>query len=102
MQLWYADDLTLLGRQAANALCLQLLTKAGPFFGYYPNRANSGMSAMRRAKQCTYHFICRQQYIDGIIGFNATHQEWLALMIQQWNDDIKTLAAVASCFPQTA
>ncbi|KAL7449153.1 hypothetical protein ACHAXS_000190, partial [Conticribra weissflogii] len=41
MQPWYADDLALLGRHAANARCLKLLTKAGPFFGYFPNPGKS-------------------------------------------------------------
>ncbi|KAL7460193.1 hypothetical protein ACHAXS_000657 [Conticribra weissflogii] len=37
MQLWYADDLTLLVRHASSVQCLKILTRAGPFFGYYPN-----------------------------------------------------------------
>ncbi len=41
MQPWYADNLALLGRHAANACCLKRLTKAEPFFGYFPNPGKS-------------------------------------------------------------
>ncbi len=34
MKPWYADNLALMGKQAANAKCLPLLKRAGPWFGY--------------------------------------------------------------------
>ncbi|KAL7461531.1 hypothetical protein ACHAXS_001950 [Conticribra weissflogii] len=83
MQPWYADDLALLRRLAANTHCLKLLTKAGPFFGYYPNPGKSGMSATRRmrtmraafdAAGIDIQFTCRQQYVGRFIGSDATRQ----------------------------
>ncbi len=112
MQLWYADDLTLLGRHTANAHFLKLLTKAGLFFGYYPNPGKSwhicseedkdNARAAFDAAGMDIQFTLGQQNVGRIIGFDATCQEWLVPMIQQWVDDIKTLAVVASSFQQTA
>ena len=112
MQPWYADDLALLGRHAANARCLKLLTKAGPFFGYFPNPGKSWYvcdavdedeaRAAIDAAGLDIQFSRGQRYVGGFIGTEDTRQEWLKPMIQQWVDGVKTLAAVASRFPQTA
>ena len=112
MQPWYADDLALLGRHAANARCLKLLTTAGPFFGYFPNPGKSWYvcdavdedeaRAAFDAAGLDIQFSRGQRYVGGFIGTEDTRQEWLKPMIQQWVDGVKTLAAVASRFPQTA
>ncbi|KAL7461468.1 hypothetical protein ACHAXS_001898, partial [Conticribra weissflogii] len=112
MQPWYADDLALLARHHSNARCLKLLTAKGPFFGYYPNPGKSWhicdeddedeARAAFEAAGLDVQFTRGQRYVGGFIGSDTTRKDWLAPKIQEWVDGVKTLAAVATRFPQTA
>ncbi|KAL7447678.1 hypothetical protein ACHAXS_000063, partial [Conticribra weissflogii] len=112
MQPWYADDLALLAHHHSNARCLKILTTKGPFFGYYPNPGKSwhicdeededDARAAFEAAGLDVQFTRGQRYVGGFIGSDTTRKDWLAPKIQEWVDGVKTLAAVATRFPQTA
>ena len=112
MQPWYADDSGLFGRHARNARCLKLLTQLGPWFGYYPEPAKSwhicteaeetaAREAFRR-EGFQMQFSRGKRYVGGFIGSEESRAEWLKGMVDGWVYGVRTLAAIAVKYPQTA
>ena len=112
LQPWYADDSAMMGPHALNAKVVKLLMEKGPCFGYYPEPKKSwhicseaeepAAMAAFDAEGLQVRFTRGQRYAGGYIGSAETQEEWLAPMVVKWTEAVKTLAAVAGKYPQTA
>ena len=110
VQPWYADDCAMAGPVTGIATAMQLLLLHGPSRGYYPEPSKSIFICRpedrERARDMLSNFDFQHKegsrYIGGFIGTDASRDEWLRPQIETWTEGVKTLAKVATRYPQTA
>ena len=112
LQLWFADDSGTAGEARTNAACLDFLVKVGPKYGYFADPSKlyyickGEDEAVARTEfeklGLEINFSRGERYLGGFIGSGATKEKWLGEMVAKWASAVKTLAKVASKFPQTA
>jgi hypothetical protein len=92
IQLWYADDFTMVSESRAVAKVMDLLVALGPARGYYPEPTKSLLICHAGKQEKTlvnlerFHFASSHghQYVGGFIGTREAHLAWLEPKIQEW------------------
>jgi len=110
-QLWYADDLAMVGEAAAIATCMRTLQDLGPKYGYFPEPEKSILVCRPETREAaaaalgadlTCSMVDGARYLGGFVGSDATRSEWLGTQVAAWSASVGDLARVATRYPQTA
>jgi hypothetical protein len=112
LQLWYADDLAMMGAVKRSVKVMQELMKKGPSVGYFPQPEKSWHICPKEHEDAArgafedagiqMNFCRGKRYVGGFVGSEARLERWLNPKVQKWVAGIETLARIASRFPQTA
>jgi hypothetical protein len=108
----YTDDTAAAGKAMHNAACLSYLLLHGARYGYFPDPGKSWYvckvedEAVARqafkANDLDIQYSRGQRYLGGFIKSNASKTDWLGSMVTMWVATVKTLALLASNYPQAA
>ena len=112
MQLWYADDADMMGTARPVAGCFKRLQKIGPDFGYYPEAEKSyficpladeaAAKTVFEELELEIQYSRGERYVGGFIGSTAMQDRWIEPKVQGWVEGVKSLARVATRYPQSA
>jgi hypothetical protein len=110
LQPWYADDMALLGHVDGIARAMRLLQVQGPHRGYYPEPDKSIVVCARAVRPQVSAFLAEfnfryedgHRYVGGFIGSADARKAWLDPQVADWAAGVRTLAGIATRFPQTA
>ncbi len=112
LQLWYANNLAMMGASKRIARVFQQLMEKGPSMGYFPKPAKSyhicpkeeeaeARAAFEEAG-IEVNYCWGKCYVGGVVSLEVMLERWLDPMVKKWVAGIKTLARIAVRFPQTA
>jgi hypothetical protein len=106
----YGDDTAAAGKAVHNAVCLSILLRHGPRYGYFPDPGKSWYickvedeavaGQAFEANDLDIQYSRGQRYLGGFIRSNASKVDWLGSMVTTWVAAVETLASVAGNYPQ--
>ena len=112
MQPWYADDAAMMGQARPVAGCFMRLQAIGPDFGYFPEAEKSyficpladeaAAKTVFEELELEIQYSQGEQYVGGFIGSTEMQDRWIEPKVQGWVEGVKSLARVATRYPQSA
>ncbi len=112
LQLWYANNMAMMGTSKRIARVFQLLMEKGPSVGYFPEPEKlyhicpkeEEAEARAAFEEAGLHVnFCRgKRYIGGFVSLEAMLEHWLDPKVKKWVTGVEILARIALRFPQTA
>jgi len=112
LQLWYADNLSMMGAVKRLVRTFQLLMEKGPSVGYFPEPEKSYHicpTEQEVASRVAFeevgiqvNFCQGKRYVGGFVGSEAMLERWLGPKVRKWVAGVEILARIALRFPQTA
>ncbi|KAL5262366.1 hypothetical protein ACHWQZ_G007921 [Mnemiopsis leidyi] len=111
-QAWFADDASAAGKLMGILKWWNKLVDIGPKYGYFPNPSkcvlivkNESMREMANEIFGKYGIQITtrgQRHLGAIVGTPEYREEYIKKKIQEWKEDVKTLASIAKAEPQGA
>ena len=112
IQPWYVDDAVMMDTARPVVGCFKRLLEIGPDFGYHPEAAKSyficPLAEEEEAKEIfaeeglDIQYSRGERYVGGYIGSTAMKDRWIEPKVAGWVEGVKSLARVATRYPQSA
>ena len=110
-QVWFADDSAGAGKLKALLLWWKEIMRIGPKYGYFPNPAKCVLivknpklekEAEELFGKYNMEFTTGNRHLGAVLGSTQSKVEFITQKVEEWVDDVKQLAKIATSEPQAA